>query len=188
MPVLRAKAEVRVGADIGPMSRQNIDPTSRQNEDRFRRLLEAAPDAILEVDADGRITLVNAAAERVFGYDRTELIGQSMEMLVPETRRSKHAQRRAAYAQNPRSRPMGAGLELEAQRRDGTLFPVEISLSPNRSHEAANVIAIVRDVSQRNQMEAICAIPRHGCGRRRSLKRWDDSPAGWRTNSTTCSP
>ncbi|MGZ4860332.1 MAG: PAS domain S-box protein [Candidatus Angelobacter sp.] len=143
----RAKVEVRAGADI--------DPTSRRTEDRFRRLLEAAPDAILEVDAGGCITLVNAAAERMFGYARGELVGQSMEMLVPESKRSRHTRHRAAYAENPRIRPMGAGLELEAQRRDGTLFPVEISLSPNRSHDAENVIAIVRDVSQRNHMEAM---------------------------------
>lgn len=147
MPMPGAKDEVRVGADI--------DPSSRQIEDRFRRLLEAAPDAILEVDADGRITLVNAAAERMFGYARSELIGQSMEILVPEAKRSRHERHRAAYAQNPRTRPMGPGLELEAQRRDGTLFPVEISLSPNTSHDTENVIAIVRDVSQRNQMETM---------------------------------
>lgn len=132
-----------------------MDFASLQNEDRFRRLLEAAPDAILEVDAHGRITLVNAAAERMFGYARTELIGQSMEMLVPEDRRSKHARHRDTYAQNPRSRSMGPGLELEAQRRDRTLFPVEITLSPNRSRDDENVIAIVRDVTQRNQMEAM---------------------------------
>jgi PAS domain S-box-containing protein len=141
----RAKVEVSTGADV--------DPTSRQNEDRFRQVLEAAPDAILEVDADGRITLVNAAAEHMFGYARGELAGLSMEILVPATRRHRHARHRAAYAQNPRRRPMGPGLELEAQRRDGTLFPVEISLSPNSSYDSKNVIAIVRDVSQRNQME-----------------------------------
>ena len=131
------------------------DPALRQDEGRFGRLLEAAPDAILEVDADGRITLANPAAEKIFGYARHELVGQSVEILVPATRRASHAGHRAAYAASPRSRSMGPGLELEAQKKDGTLFPVEISLSPNRSKETANVIAIVRDVSQRNQMEAM---------------------------------
>lgn len=147
MPMPKANPEVCIG----------IEPTpeSRLNEDRFRRLLEAAPDAILEVNAEGRITLVNAAAEKIFGYTRAELIGQNIEMLVPEDKRSVHARYRAGYAENPRVRPMGPGLELEVQRKDGTLLPVEISLSPNRSHDAENVIAIVRDVSQRNHMETM---------------------------------
>src|SRR5579864_9410977 len=133
----------------------DIDPALRQNEDRFRRLLEAAPDAILEVNAEGLITLINEAAEHMFGYARDELIGQTIELLVPADKRSVHTRYRAGYAQNPKMRPMGPGLELEVQRKDGTLLPVEISLSPNRSHEAENVIAIVRDVSQRTHMEAM---------------------------------
>lgn len=129
------------------------DPVSRRIENRFRQLLEAAPDAILEVASDGSIILANVAAETMFGYTRAELVGQNIEMLVPQDKRSVHTRYRAGYAENPRMRPMGAGLELEAQRKDGTLLPVEISLSPNRSGESANVIAIVRDVSQRNYME-----------------------------------
>ncbi|HSK46193.1 MAG TPA: PAS domain S-box protein [Candidatus Binatia bacterium] len=147
MPVPKANPEVCIGVEP--------DPVSRRIENRFRQLLEAAPDAILEVNAEGRITVVNAAAEKIFGYTRAELIGQNIEMLVPEDKRSVHARYRAGYAQNPRVRPMGPGLELEAQRKDGTRLPVEISLSPNRSHEAENVIAIVRDVSQRNHMETM---------------------------------
>lgn len=146
MPVPKAQAEV---------CSTDVDPALRQNGERFRRLLEAAPDAILEVSADGRITLANAAAERLFGYSRSELIGQSIELLVPSDKRSVHTRYRAGYAENPRVRPMGPGLELEAQRKDGTLLPVEISLSPNRSHDAENIIAIVRDVSQRNHMETM---------------------------------
>src|SRR5579871_2920 len=147
MPLPKAQPEVCIG----------VEPAapSRFNEDRFGRLLEAAPDAILEVNADGRITLVNAAAEQIFGYTRAELIGQTIEMLVPESKRSVHVRYRAGYAENPKVRPMGPGLELEVQRKDGTLLPVEISLSPNRSHDAENVIAIVRDVSQRTHMEAM---------------------------------
>jgi PAS domain S-box-containing protein len=132
-----------------------VVPAVLQNNDRFGRLLEAAPDAILEVNAQGRITLVNAAAEQMFGYARGELIGQSIELLVPADKQSVHTRYRAGYAENPRVRPMGPGLELEAQKKDGTLLPVEISLSPHRSSGAENVIAIVRDVSQRVHMEAM---------------------------------
>jgi PAS domain S-box-containing protein len=150
MPLPKANPEVRIDVES--------NATSRLNEERFRRLLEAAPDAILEVNDDGRITLANAAAERMFGYSRAELIGQTIEMLVPEDKRSVHTRYRAGYAENPRIRPMGPGLELEVQRKDGTLLPVEISLSPNSSHDADNVIAIVRDVSQRTQMEAMLRV------------------------------
>jgi len=129
------------------------DPVSRRIENRFRQLLEAAPDAILEVAPDGSITLANAAAETMFGYTRAELVGQNIELLVPRDKKSVHTRYRAGYAENPRVRPMGPGLDLEAQRKDGTLIPVEISLSPNRSGESSNVIAIVRDVSQRQHME-----------------------------------
>jgi PAS domain S-box-containing protein len=145
MVTSRSNPEVCVG--IEP------DPVSRRIENRFRQLLEAAPDAILEVDAEGRITLANVAAETMFGYTRPELVGQSIEILVPQNKRSVHARDRAGYAENPKVRPMGPGLELEAQRKDGTLLPVEISLSPNHSGESSNVIAIVRDVSQRHYME-----------------------------------
>jgi PAS domain S-box-containing protein len=130
-------------------------PVSRRIEDRFRQMLEAAPDAILEVAADGSITLANAAAETMFEYARAELVGQSIEILVPQDKKSVHARYRAGYAEGPRVRPMGAGLELEAQRKDGSLIPVEISLSPNSSGHAGNVIAIVRDVSQRARMETM---------------------------------
>lgn len=147
MPVPKANPEVCIGVEP--------DPVSRRIENRFRQLLEAAPDAILEVNAEGRITLVNAAAEKIFGYTRAELMGQTIEMLVPESKRSVHTRYRAGYAENPKVRPMGPGLELEVQRKDGTLLPVEISLSPNRSRDAENVIAIVRDVSQRTHMEAM---------------------------------
>src|SRR5690242_4745003 len=145
MPRSRTNPEVCLAVEPAPVS--------RRIENRFRQLLEASPDAILEVDADGCITLANAAAETIFGYTRAELVGQSIEMLVPQEKKSVHARYRAGYAENPRVRPMGASLELEAQRKDGTLLPVEISLSPNRSGESANVIAIVRDVSQRHYME-----------------------------------
>lgn len=121
---------------------------------RFRDLLEAAPDAIFEVDHDGTIILLNRAAEQMFGYTREELLGQLVEELIPQAARSAHRQHRAHYTQHPSVRPMGAGLELLARRKDGKTFPVEISLSPIRSAQENRVIAIVRDITARQQAEA----------------------------------
>lgn len=119
----------------------------------FRELLEAAPDAILEVDTAGKIVLVNHMAETMFGYSREELLGQNIEILVPAGMRDEHRGHRASYTDHPQTRPMGTGLRLEAQRKDGTLFPVEISLSPNLSDEDLRVIALVRDISERQKAE-----------------------------------
>ena len=121
---------------------------------RFRDLLEAAPDGILEVELDGTIVLLNAAAERMFGYPREELLGQLIEVLVPESLRSRHQTHRDHYSEHPVTRPMGIGLELFARRKDGSEFPVEISLSPIRSSQGSRVIAIVRDITTRKQAEA----------------------------------
>jgi PAS domain S-box-containing protein len=122
-------------------------------ESRFRKLLEAAPDAILEVNPDGRIMLLNEAAERMFGYSRGELLGSNVENLVPAAMRGGHAQHRASYASHPKTRPMGTGLELQGQRKDGSLFPVEISLSPNWIEGSLHVIASVRDITERKHVE-----------------------------------
>ncbi|MBV9033333.1 MAG: PAS domain S-box protein [Acidobacteriaceae bacterium] len=121
-------------------------------ERRFHELLEAAPDAIFELATDGRIVLINRAAERLFGYSRQELLGHSVDMLVPTALRQQHAHEREAYIANPRTRPMGSGL-LEGQRKDGTRFPVEISLSPVHREKAVHTAAVVRDVSERRQTE-----------------------------------
>src|SRR5579871_4636037 len=104
------------------------------NEDtRFRSLLESAPDAIVIVDAEGRIAIVNQQAEAVFGYGREELLGQPIELLIPSRFRQHHVAERREYTGAPHTRPMGAGLELYGQRKDGSEFPVEVSLSPLRS-------------------------------------------------------
>jgi two-component system, cell cycle sensor histidine kinase and response regulator CckA len=116
---------------------------------RFTALLEAAPDAMICAGRDGRIALVNAQAERLFGYTRDELIGQAVEILVPDGVRKLHPSHRAAYMADPRPRPMGAGMELAGRRRDGTSFPAEISLSTIDTDEGILVTAAVRDVTER---------------------------------------
>jgi PAS domain S-box-containing protein len=128
-------------------------PEEGRAEKRFRRLLDAAPDAILEVDGEGRIVLINQTAERMFGYDRDELLGLNVETLVPATMRKQHIMHRVSYAEHPQVRPMGTGLELHAQKKDGSLLPVEISLSPNPGEEGGRVIALVRDITARKQVE-----------------------------------
>jgi PAS domain S-box-containing protein len=118
-------------------------------EGRFRRLLEAAPDAMVIADRDGRIVLVNAQTERLFGYSSGELTGETVEILVPESLRQQHHGHRKDYQAAPRPRPMGTGLELFGRKKDGTLFPVEISLSPFAEPGEFLVIAAIRDISDR---------------------------------------
>jgi PAS domain S-box-containing protein len=120
---------------------------------RFRELLEAAPDAILEVDQEGRIQLMNAVTESLFGYSKDELLGQSVDMLLPEAMRQHHAPQRSNYWRNPVTRPMGRSRTFWALRKDGTQFPVEISLSPVHSEHGVRVGAIIRDVTERKLAE-----------------------------------
>ncbi len=118
---------------------------------RFGDLLDAAPDAILEVSNEGQILFANVAALRTFEYSREELIGLDVDVLVPEDTRSRHRDHRASFAAQPGTRPMGAGLELLARRKSGALFPVEISLSPMQLEDGMRVVAIVRDITERRQ-------------------------------------
>jgi PAS domain S-box-containing protein len=120
---------------------------------RFRKLLESAPDAILEVNRDGIIEVVNHQAESLFGYRRDDLVGKSIDALIPDRYRPRHAQNRASYAKHPVTRPMGTGLDLHAIRADGTEFAVDINLSPVRDEEGEHVICVVRDVSERKRAE-----------------------------------
>src|ERR1039457_3037746 len=130
------------------------DVTDRQRaEDRFTGLLEAAPDAMVCVDSDGQIALVNAQAERLFGYDRDEMVGQPVEMLVPDAVRPVHPGHRAGYVADPQPRPMGAGMELAGRRRDGSTFPAEISLSAIDTDQGILVTAAIRDVTDRQRAE-----------------------------------
>ncbi|MFI1566517.1 PAS domain S-box protein [Streptomyces sp. NPDC020490] len=126
----------------------------RGAEERFRGLLEAAPDAMVIVDDTGTIRLVNAQTEALFGYPRGELLGRPVELLIPQRFRAQHTFHRGGYAANRQVRPMGAGLDLHGLRRDGTEFPVEISLSPLETAEGLLVSAAVRDVSDRKAAEA----------------------------------
>jgi PAS domain S-box-containing protein len=123
-------------------------------EEKYRGLVETAPDAVIAVDRDGRIVLVNAQAERLLGYDRAELVGQPVELLVPEHARDRHPDLRNLYMGDPHSRPMGAGMELAARRQDGTEFPAEISLSALITDEGILVSAAVRDVTDRKRADA----------------------------------
>jgi PAS domain S-box-containing protein len=123
-------------------------------EARFRGLLEAAPDAIVITSRDGRIILVNRQTEVLFVYARDALLGQPVEVLVPERLRAAHVAHRARYAAAPSTRSMGAGLDLYGRRQDGSEFPVEISLSPLEVDGAAFVTSSIRDITERKEAEA----------------------------------
>jgi len=135
------------------MAREEEAQTQIRAERRFRELLEAAPDAILEMDGGGRIVLVNAGVERLSGYGREELLGQHLEILVPAELRQEHVKHRTGYWNRPITRPMGSGLHLHIQRKDGSKVPVEISLSPVNYGDDLRVTAIIRDISDRKRTE-----------------------------------
>ena len=123
------------------------------SDQRIRELLEAAPDAIMQVDERGCIILLNRVTEQMFGYTRGELLGQPVEILIPEDLRPRHVAHRQGYRQHPTTRSMGIGMTLEGRRKDGSCFPVEISLSPSDSEDGFRVTAIIRDVTERKLTE-----------------------------------
>src|SRR5882757_3854453 len=120
----------------------------------FRQLLESAPDAIVGIGREGRIVLVNAQTEKLFGYARDELIGERVEKLVPARYHGAHSGHRSGYFHDPRTRSMGAGLDLYGLRSDGTEFPAEISLSSIQTEDGLLATAAIRDITDRKNAEA----------------------------------
>ncbi|HLA73472.1 MAG TPA: PAS domain S-box protein [Steroidobacteraceae bacterium] len=151
---LESKEGILVTAAIRDISaRKEVEAHLAEMESRYRGLLEAAPEAIVISDPNGRILLVNAQMEKVFGYRREELIGQAVEILVPERFRAKHPEYRIGYHAHPRARLMGESLDLRGLRKDASEFPVEITLSPLESPEGLLVTAVVRDVTERKKFQ-----------------------------------
>ncbi|HSR28937.1 MAG TPA: histidine kinase N-terminal 7TM domain-containing protein [Anaerolineae bacterium] len=152
--LLQAAPEVdRDGNAFGTRAMFTDLTQRKQAERRFQELLESAPDAMVIVNEEGRIILVNAQTERVFGFPRDELLDEHIQILLPLRFHGSHLEHMVGYYLEPRVRPMGIGLEVMAQRRDGSEVPVEISLSPLKTAEGLQVSAAIRDISERKQAE-----------------------------------
>ena len=160
-PVANAEGQVcgisKIARDVTErnrlIEREEIARATALAEHRFQELIEYAPDAILQVDSSGAILIANRTAESMFGYSREELLRLNVDAMVPNAIRHRHAGDREKFAAAGVTRPMGRGLDLHAQRKDGTLIPVEISLSPVSTESGVQVIAVVRDVAERRKTE-----------------------------------
>ena len=137
-------------------NRKSRPPVFRLDDhaDILHRIYEFAPDATILIDTDGRITMVNAQVESMFGYPRAELVGQMIEVLVPDRFTARHAGLRASFWKSPRVRALGTGLDIYGRRKDESEVPVDIMLSPFESAQGAFVLAVVRDVTERKKLEA----------------------------------
>jgi PAS domain S-box-containing protein len=151
-------AYLRVGNDQpswsgGPLEEKNGFSVLNASAATLRGVVESAPDGIIAVDGTGAIVLVNRQAQRMFGYEEQELLGQLIEILLPDRLRTRHVEHCQGYFQSPTTRPMGIGLSLAGRRRDGSEFPVEISLSPMPTSDGLLVTGVIRDVTDRRQVE-----------------------------------
>jgi PAS domain S-box-containing protein len=121
----------------------------QRSESTVRALLESAAQAILAVNAEGRLILANRMAEKMFGYNQSELLGQQLDLLVPTDAQHRHREYHKAFFADPRNRPMGMGLDLQGQRKDGSRFPIEVSLNHIETSEGRLGIAFVSDITER---------------------------------------
>jgi PAS domain S-box-containing protein len=152
---LKHLAEPMVLAVVRDMTdRRAADEAVRRSRRMFETFYERSPDAIVAVDEYGKINRVNALAEALFGLQRERMVGESIEMLIPERFRERHAAHRSGYMKDPKARPMGTDLDLWARRADGSEFPVDIMLSPIEIDQRRLVLAVVRDITQRKRAEA----------------------------------
>jgi PAS domain S-box-containing protein len=142
-----------IGVNVDVTEREQADRALRGSETRFRLAVEAAPSGMVLSDESGRIVLVNAHAERLFGYERDELIGKHIEVLVPKQFQIAHPEFRQGYKMAPTARPMGVGRDLTARRKDGSELPVEIGLSPIEAAEGLMVLTAVVDISERKRAD-----------------------------------
>ncbi len=133
--------------------RKRAEEAVRRSQELFERLFESSPDAIMTADRNGRILAINTQMERMFGYGRNELVGQQVELLVPEWFRDSHPTHRAQYHAEPRVRPMGVGLDLYGRRKDGSEFPADIMLSPLEEEDGPLVLGVIRDVTERKKAQ-----------------------------------
>ena len=146
-----------VGLRIDVTALKVAQEALQTSEERFRRVVEAMANAIIMVGADGIIEMVNAQAEKIFGYPRADLLGKPIEVLLPERYRPNHPGLREAFFATPEARLMGAGRDLNALRRDGREFPVEIGLSPIETEDGAKVLASIIDITARREAQRMQA-------------------------------
>jgi len=158
-------------SDVAALTLQRTKEALRDSEKRAHALLEAASEGVIIADATGRIMMVNAKTEEMFGYGRGELIGQPLEVLVPSRHRESHVQHRRGFVVEPRTRPMGRGLDLAGRRKDGTEFPVEISLSYIETENGVQALGLITDITERlaaeraaRQAERLAAVGRLAAG------------------------
>ena len=152
-PIDRPEGQVVLTVIRDVTDQKRAQKAMRLSEDRFRSLFEFSPDAIIVTDQEGKIAETNGQVEKFFGYSRGELLGETVEMLVPERFRHTHPAHRRNYSSQARTRPMGIGLELYGRRKDGTEFPVDIMLSPVRTDGGELVLSVIRDLSEKKRAE-----------------------------------